>query len=485
MQNKSKRNRNIVIIIIAVVAIIAVFLVVNNRNLLTDVLIKVPVQKGVFISEVYSTGQLQAENATFIEVPSELSSRSINIFEIKVTEIVEEGTVVEQGDFVASLDYSTVEEVLANATEALESAIQSLQDARIDTNINMSNLRDGLLNSRVDVEEKKLVLEQSIYESPAVKRQASLDLERSEQNLQQALRNYDLKERQAQYSVQRAVEEVRKQEERISDINKLFDALRIKAPKPGMVIYSFDRLGNKIKVGSTVSRWASVIAELPDLTTMISKTFINEIDISKVKMGQRVLVGIDAFPEKKFEGRVISVNNIGQLLPNGDTKVFEVTIKLLGSDSQLRPAMTTSNVITTDSLTNVLYIPLDAVFKTDSTKFVYTYKKQLIRQIVDLGFENSNFVIVNNGLEEGQEVLLNEPSNAASLPIEGIEIYNEIQERIKKAEEEAKKIMEEAERRNRLDGDETMRGAPSGRGPGGPGGPGGRPPMGGGGGGRR
>ena len=483
MQNKSKLIRNIAIIAVAAVAVVAIFLIINNSKRLSDVLIKVPVQKGAFISEVYSTGQLQAENATYIEVPSELSSQYINIFEIKVTEIVDEGTVVEEGDFVASLDYSAVEELLANVTEVLETAIQSLQDVRIDTNINMSNLRDALLNSRVDVEEKKLILEQSVYESPAVKRQASLDLDRSEQNLQQALRNYDLKERQAQFSVQRAVEEVRKQEERIRSINKLFDALRIKAPKPGMVIYSFDRFGNKIKVGSTVSRWASVIAELPDLTTMISKTFINEIDISKVKVGQNVLVGVDAFPEKKFDGRVISVNNIGQLLPNGDAKVFEVTIKVLGSDSQLRPAMTTSNIITTDNLDDVIYIPLDAVFKTDSTKYVYTFKKQLVKQIVDLGFENANFVIVNKGLEEGQEVLLNEPSNAASLSLEGIEIYEEIQERLKKAEEESNKIREEAERKYQSERSETRRNSPAGGGQGVPGSPGGggRQPMGGGG----
>jgi len=446
MRKKNSRFRFITICVLVAAAIIAGLLLLNNRRTLTEVLIKIPVQQGTFISEVYSTGQLQAEHATHIQVPDELSSRRINIFEIKVTEIVEEGTVVQEGDFVASLDHSAVEELKTNATEELEKAIQSLQDARIDTNISMSNLRDGLLNSRVEVEEKKLVLDQSIYESPAVKRQAALDLERSERNLEQALRNYDLKEIQAQFSVQRAIEEVRKQRERIDDINKLFDALRIKAPKPGMVIYSFDRFGNKIKVGSSVSRWAPVIAELPDLSTMISKTFINEIDISKIRQGQNVMVGVDAFPEKNFKGEVISVNNIGQLLPNGDTKVFEVTIKLFGSDPQLRPAMTTSNIIMTDSLTDVLFIPLDAVFKTDSTKFVYTYKKQLVRQIVDLGSENNNFVVVSLGLSKGQEILLNIPSNAEDLPWEGLEIHELIKDRIKKAEEEAQKRREEAER---------------------------------------
>jgi hypothetical protein len=156
---------------------------------------------------------------------------------------------------------------------------------------------------------------------------------------------------------------------------------------------------------------------------------------------------VDAFPEKKFKGKVIAVNNVGQLLPNGDTKVFEVTIKLFGSDALLRPAMTTSNVITTDSLLDVVYIPLDAVFKNDTTKFVYIYnKKQIVRQIVDVGSENANYVVVNKGISEGQEILLNLPPNAEELPLEGIEIYEEIKERLRLAEEEAQKKREEAEK---------------------------------------
>ncbi|GAO31791.1 macrolide-specific efflux protein macA precursor [Geofilum rubicundum JCM 15548] len=399
--------------------------------------IQVEVQRGPFTAEVYSTGQLQAENATFIEVPAELSSRNIRVYEIQVTDLVEEGTVVEKGGFVASLDHSAIEEVLAEAQLELEEELQQLQDARIDTNINMSNLRDGLLNGAVQVEERKLVLEQSVYESPAVKRQAALELQRAEQNLLQLERNYELKERQAQNSVARAMEDVRQDRERVRDIEQLFNALEIKAPMPGMVIYSYDRFGNKIQVGSTVSRWAPRIAELPDLSSMISKTFINEIDISKISVGQKVQVGVDAFPDKKFDGEVITVANIGQMLPNGDTKVFEVIIKLFGSDPELRPAMTTSNVITVNYLEDVLFIPLESVFRTDSTKFVYSSAPDLTRQIIETGSENANYAVVKQGLTEGQVLLLSAPSNAEDLPLSGLDIYEDILRRAEEAKQDS------------------------------------------------
>lgn len=468
--NMQKNNKLIRIAAIGLAAVILIFVgyrLLKNNKIIHEVLIEVPVQRGDFTGVVFSTGQLLAENSTFIEVPKELSSRNINIFEIQITELVEEGTVVQQGDFVASLDHSTVEELLTNAEENLKKALQSLEDARIDTNINMSNLRDGLLNAKVEVEEKKLVLEQSVYESPAVKRQAALDLERAEQNLLQLQRNYELKETQARNTVLRAQDEVRRNQEIVRDIQNLFQALEIKAPMPGMVIYSYDRMGNKIKAGSSVSPWASIIAELPDLSSMISKTYINEIDISKIKKGQKVKVGVDAFPDKVFDGEVISVANIGQTLPNGDTKVFEVIVKLFGSDPELRPAMTTSNIITVSDQKDVLYIPLESVFRTDSTNYVFTYKSGLVRQIVDLGPENSSHVVVNGGLEEGQIVVMNAPADPESLPLLGTDIYEDL---LKKAEE-AKKEAAERQQREAEESEADSEGF--GQFPGGPGGPGG------------
>lgn len=438
---KRTNKRSFLIGSIVVLALAAVIVILSKSASDGQIQITVPVQKGNFQALVYSTGQLQAERSVSIDVPSELSGRRIGIYEIKITKLVEEGTVVDSGGFVAALDHSAVEEILNQSRDNLERALRSFEDAKIDTNINLSNLRDDLLNSKVAVEEKRLILNQSMYESPAVKRQASLDLERAERQLDQDKRNYALKQKQDAFKVQRSIEEVNRQRETVDEIERLFDAMNVKAPQPGMVIYGNDRFGNKIKVGSTVSRWAPQIAMLPDMTSMISKTFINEIDISRVKVGQKVKVGIDAFPDKEFDGIVTTVANIGQVLPGGDAKVFEVTIRVLGSDPQLRPAMTTSNAVTTDVLTDVVFIPLDAVFKNDSLQYVYKRKDGAWeKQVVELGVTNENFAVVAQGLDEGFQLLLNEPANGAEMPYNGLEIYEQLKQ--KKAELEEKKAQQ-------------------------------------------
>lgn len=446
-------------LIVTAIAIIVIVLISKSTSG-NQLQITVPVLKGDFQSLIYSTGQLQAERSVSIDVPSELSGRRVGIYEIKITRLVEEGTVVDSGGFVAALDHSAVEELLNQSRDNMEKALRSLEDAKIDTNINLSNLRDDLLNTKVTAEEKKLILNQSAYESPAVKRQAALDLDKAERQLDQDQRNYQLKRRQDEFKMQRATEEVKRQQETVNEIQRLFEAMNVKAPQPGMVIYGTDRFGNKIKVGSTVSRWAPQIAMLPDMTSMISKTFINEIDISKIKTNQKVKVGIDAFPDKEFDGIVTSVANIGQILPGGDAKVFEVTIRVLGSDPQLRPAMTTSNAITTDVLTEVVYIPLDAIFKNDSLHFVYAISGgKLKKQIVETGIANENHVIISQGLNEGTELLLNEPQGGPDMPYHGLDIYEQV--KLKKEELEKKKadvlkdsIEQQQKRRDLRDSDE-------------------------------
>lgn len=190
------------------------------------------------------------------------------------------------------------------------------------------------------------------------------------------------------------------------DILKQFT---IYAPKSGMVIYRRNWDGQKQGIGASISVWDPVVAELPNLKEMKSKTYVNEIDISKVKSGQDVIIGVDAFPDREYTGLVTEVANIGQQMPNSNAKVFEVVIELNEYDSILRPAMTTKNEIRTAVIDSVLYIPLEAVQSNDSISYVYMAG---VRKQVILGQSNENEIIVKEGLEEGDEVYIAAPSDA-------------------------------------------------------------------------
>ena len=88
-----------------------------------------------------------------------------------------------------------------------------------------------------------------------------------------------LKERQAEAKVERKKLAMQQIQTRVDKLEEIYNSLKISAPKHGMVIYGRDNSNEKIKVGSTVSPWMPVIATLPDMSSMLSLTYVNEIDI--------------------------------------------------------------------------------------------------------------------------------------------------------------------------------------------------------------
>jgi multidrug efflux pump subunit AcrA (membrane-fusion protein) len=156
---------------------------------------------------------------------------------------------------------------------------------------------------------------------------------------------------------------------------------------------------------------------------MISRTYINEVDISRIREGQEVEIGLDAFPEKRLTGRVSQVANVGEQRPNSDAKVFEVTVEINESDTTLRPAMTTSNTIITNFVEDVLVIPLEAIHSQgDSLTYVFKRKGlSTVKQQIALGPKGNDMAVVSQGLEEEEEIFLSIPRDPDEKPIAYLE----------------------------------------------------------------
>jgi len=114
-----------------------------------------------------------------------LQDRELRIYEINITDLVEEGTVVDSGDYVATLDQKTVEEVLNTSKKELKTAINEFDDAKMDSNLTLSTVSDEIINAREEVEEYQIVLDESGYESPSVIRKAEMDLDKAHRKLEQ------------------------------------------------------------------------------------------------------------------------------------------------------------------------------------------------------------------------------------------------------------------------------------------------------------
>lgn len=401
-------------------------------------------KKGQFDIVVTTTGELQAKKSTDIAGPDFTQSRGIRVMDIKITDMVPEGTEVKQGDYVATLDRTTFDNSLKDEKERLVTFQTNLEMKILDTAVTLSNLRDNIKNLRFSVEEAAITLQQSKYEPPTTIRQAEISLDKTNRSLDQAIRGYALRVEQAKSDMRTMKTNVSEENQRVVDLETVLSKFIINAPSDGMIIYKRDRMGAKRKVGSSISPWDNVVATLPDMSSMISKTYVNEIDVSKVKAGQIVEIIVDAFPEKSYTGQVTSVANIGEQLPNADAKVFEVLIDVNESDPILRPSMTTGNKIITKTLNDVNFIPLESVQAgADSIPFVYT--KDRNKQVVVLGESNENNVVIEQGLETGAQVYLSTPEKPENFKLVGGELISVIKEREKVKKAEEMRIRQEAD----------------------------------------
>lgn len=441
-------RKKIIIAFVVILAIVLAFAIFGPSKTDDTAPQYAKVEQGKFEILVNVTGELKAQNSEDITAPTELRGRTFRISDIKIQDLVAEGTVVDSGQYVAMLDRSALSNQLKTTEDDLEMSNQSFLKTQLDTTLQLRELRNTLINLKFDMEEKQIVVDQSKFEPPATQRQAQINLDKARRDYEQAVNNYTLKKNQAEASMKEVSITLERKKRERQDMLEVLDKFVITAPKSGMVIYYREWSGTKRKVGSTVSPWDLTVATLPDLSVMNSKTYVNEIDVSKVKKDQPVRISVDAFPEKSFTGTVIEVANIGEQLPNTDAKVFEVVIRVNEYDPILRPSMTTGNQIVTNSYDSVLYIPLEALHNVDSINCVYTRKGK--RQIVVTGSMNENYIIIEKGVSAGDELYLSVPEKPEKFELAGEELIPIIKQ--KNAEKEA------LEKQKKEEGNNGMRG---------------------------
>lgn len=414
-------KKSIITITIVVSTIIAlvIFNKVASRKDTTNYLAEA--QIGDFEISVSSSGELVAENSIDIKAPEIAQGRDIHATNIKIQDLVPEGTVVKEGDYIATLDRTEFDNNLKNERERLETFRINIEMKKLDTAVMLSNLRDEIKNQIHTVEEAAITLQNSKYEPPATIRQAEIDADKQQRVLEQRQRTYLLRHEQAKRDVNNLNLWFSKITKRVNDFEEVLAGFVITAPSSGMVIYKKDRRGTKIKAGTSINTFERVVATLPDLTTMLTRIYVSEIEISKVKPGQPVNIKVDAFPDKAYIGTVTSIANIGEKLPNTDSKVFEVMIKIDGSDPTLRPSMTTGNKIITKTISNAIFIPTECLHTgVDGVTFVYT--KNGTKQIVIPGDSNEKNIVIEKGLKPGTLVYLIQPENTEKFKIEGKEL---------------------------------------------------------------
>ena len=178
------------------------------------------------------------------------------------------------------------------------------------------------------------------------------------------------------------------------------DGSILQAPVDGTITSLSVASGDSVQVSGTIAH----ITNYSSLQTTIS---VDELDITKVQVGQAVKITATAFEEEAFEGTVTSVANVGT--SSNGVSTFDVAIQIT-DPKNLKIGMSTEASITIENKEDALYVPVEAVYKSGDEKYVLVPvtagdSTQSTKKVtVETGIANDTYVEIISGLKEGETI---------------------------------------------------------------------------------
>ena len=296
-----------------------------------------PVKQGEFVISLHlKDGELEAVKSEQITSPQVHG-------QLKITHLFPEGEVVEVGDLVLEFDRVEFEKKVTEKEHELQATKAELGKTLANQGVEMARQEADIENKEASLRLAELQMEKMKFESFVDREEAKLKSRQAELALEQARKKIE---------AQRIVDEAErtKQELRVADeerglerARKDLEALSIHAEKPGLVVYQRIWKGGrreKIRVGD--EPWGGqTLITLPDLTRMQVKTWVNEVDVDKLEVGNEVLVRLDALPGPVFHGKISNIASLGHE-KEGDknVQVFDIVVEIDEEDARLKPGMT-------------------------------------------------------------------------------------------------------------------------------------------------
>jgi RND family efflux transporter MFP subunit len=369
------------------------------------------VERGTFVDAVQIRGEIKAGRSITIIAPADAG-------DLRITKLVRTGTLVKKGDVLIEFDASTVTRTVEEKQsemrgfeaqiEQVRSESQTVEQTSVTAeatagyNLNVAKLDYSArpILSRVEGEQKGLKVDDAGHKL----HEASSKLSSDRVAGSAKLAGVTGKRRKSEHDLVKAEGQLH--------------ALQVTAPADGIVSLLRNwRSGNwmnpqDFKEGDRVWAGAS-IAELPDVASLFGSARVDEVERSRVAIGQQATVRVEALPDRELRAHV---DTIGALAKADFTswpppRNFDVRVAFDDRDDRLRPGMTATIRIATETLRDVVTVPAQAVFSNGGADVVYVVKGGgAERRVVTVERRNADRAALKGGIEPGDRVALVEPT---------------------------------------------------------------------------
>ena len=307
---------------------LAAYNLYKSQDKPTDKPVKtVKVKRGRVVEQLKETGRI--EFVRTVEVKSTVSGEIVQL-------LAEPGNVVQQQDVLAVIEPDP------NQTLQLYNKRAGVERARIDLDQMRKELR-----RKDQLHKRKLISE--------------AEVERARDQLEKALNAYGLAQLELETLETRS--NIRRNDPSDGSSEQKLDDVRIMAPASGIVIARPVEVGEVVVSGILSSVTGTTMFEIGDPSQMMVKADISEVDLGKLKQGQRVNIIIDAYPDTTYHGVVHRIAPVGVIKQGRSIVTFHTEIRVVDREPRLRQGMSCDIDIIFEERDSTLYLPVGAVYE--------------------------------------------------------------------------------------------------------------------------
>ncbi len=366
------------------------------------------VKRGKVIVSVAARGELQGGNSEMLIAPMTGADS------MAITSLREPGELVSAGDVVVEFDTTQQEYNLREAEADLAEAEQQVIQAKAIAQSTDEESAYTLASTASDVKLAEFEMRRNPILPSINARQNVIALEQAQNRHRQA--EQDVKNKKTTQLAAVAIQEAALNKAKVTadTARKVIESMTLRCKNSGYVNIQNNTSNNfyytgmqiqAFQVGDT-ARPGLAVAQIPDLKSWEVSAQIGELDRGHLSVGQPVSISVVALPGKSFPGHIKLIGGTSGMPWN---RRFECRITLDRPSPELRPGETSNMVITVETLNNVTWIPSQALFESDSRKFVYlrTPKGFLPHDVTLVRSSESQAVVT--GVDEGAVVAMSNP----------------------------------------------------------------------------
>lgn len=314
--------------------------------------------RGTFRQRLLLSGELEAERGEPLAVPR------TNSFQLQIRWMAEDGARVSSGDRVVEFDNSQFASDLEEKRLSASDAGSELERTSAETRTTTADKRFAVEKARTELEKARIAAGVPKDLLPLREYQdRQLALKRAESELAKAQVDLDAVTRGSASDMAVKKISLEKSRREIHNAEEAIDALTLRAPRAGMVLVGDHPWeGRKLQVGDSV--WVGMtVATLPDLSSMLVRANLSDVDDGRIQPGMKVLCTLDAYPDRVYEGRIADVSPVARESRRSPLlRYFPVRIELDHSDPQrMRPGMSVRVEVMGPEVKDALLVPRAAL----------------------------------------------------------------------------------------------------------------------------